>query len=318
MEEACELPDGGAASGRGRPLPVVVNARAGLGMKVEVEAFTHALDAAGIAFDLRSVQPQHLDDEVRRLAASDADVVGVCGGDGTLHSAAQHLSGARAALAPIPAGTLNHFSRWLGIATPEEAVEAIAAGRTRTVPLGVLDDFVFLNTAVVGAYADAVRRRNRLRRWLTKWPAAVVGIAATVIRMRAITLEMVSDGRVLVRRTPLVWVGLGRGSFPHPHEAPVQGDPPLLEVVVLRTPRRRDLLALLARLPLRMLRRQPPAGDPALEILRVRRMLVRGDRSVGVTMDGEIFRLRPPLFLAAQEDALRVVVPDDGTRREGR
>jgi diacylglycerol kinase family enzyme len=170
----------------------------------------------------------------------------------------------------------------------------------------------------MGAYADAVRRRNRLRRWLTKWPAAAVGIAATVIRMRAITLEMVSDGRVLVRRTPLVWVGLGRGSFPHPHEAPVQGDPPLLEVVVLRTPRRRDLLALLARLPLRMLRRQPPAGDPGLEILRVRRMLVRGDHSVGVTMDGEIFRLRPPLFLAAQEDALRVVVPADGSRRESR
>jgi diacylglycerol kinase family enzyme len=318
MDEARESPEGGAARGTERPLPVVVNARAGLGMKVEVEAFTHALDAAGIAFDLRSVEPRHLDDEVRGVADSGASVVGVCGGDGTLRSAAQHLSGARAALAPIPSGTLNHFSRWLGIATPQEAVDAIASGCTRSVPLGVLDDFVFLNTAVVGVYADAVRRRNRLRRWLTKWPAAAVGIAVTVLRMRPMTLEMVSDGRAIVRRTPLVWVGMGHGSFPRPHEAPVEGDPPLLEVVVLRTPRRRDLLALLARLPLRILRRQSPAGDPRLEMLRVRRMLVRGDHSVGVTMDGEVFQFRPPLFLAAQENALRVVVPAAGQGHEGR
>lgn len=309
------VPPAGEAGGsrmRGGAVPVVVNARAGLGMNVEVQAVARDLEAAGVAHEVRTVEPARLDEEVDRAVAGGADVVGVCGGDGTLRGAAEHLAGTASAMAPIPCGTLNHFARWLGIDSPAAAAAAIAGGRTRTVPLGVLDDLLFLNTAVLGAYADAVRRRNHLRRWLRKWPAAAVGIAATVLRMRPIRLSMVSDGRALERETPLVWIGVGRGSFPRPHEAPVEGDEPRLEVVVLRTRRRRDLLALLLRQPLRMVRGRPPAEDPALEMLRVRQMLVHADRPVGITLDGEIFRLRPPLFVAAQAHALRVVVPREG------
>jgi diacylglycerol kinase family enzyme len=292
-------------------IPVVVNCRAGPGMRVQADDVAGLLRDSGVACRVEGVEPDRLDDAVQAAIDGGARVVGVCGGDGTLLGAAQRLAGTGVALAAIPGGTLNHFARWLGIRSREDAAAAMAAGETRDVPVGILDDRVFLNTAVLGFYADAVRRRNRLRRWLTKWPAAVVGIAGTVMRMRTMTVEMVSDGRTLHRETPLVWVGMGSGSFPRPHEAPMEGAPPLLEVVVLRTRRRRDLLGLLARMPIRVLRRESPAADPALEMLRARRILVQGDRRIGVTMDGEVFRLTPPLFLAAQAGGLRVVVPPD-------
>jgi diacylglycerol kinase family enzyme len=288
---------------------VIVNCRAGPGMDVRAEALAEVLEAAGAACSVEGVEPDRLDRAIRDAIARGARVVGVCGGDGTLLGAAQLLAGSGVALAPFPGGTLNHFARWLGIDSPEDAAEALARGRVRDVPIGILDDRVFLNTAVLGFYADAVRRRDHLRRWLTKWPAAAVGLVRTLLAMRPMTVEMVSDGRTIRRTTPLVWVGMGSGSFPRPHEAPLDGTVPLLEVVVLRTGRRRDLLGLLVRMPIRVLRRESPAGDPALEMIRVRRLLVRAEDRIGVTLDGEVFRMEPPLFLAAQENALRVVVP---------
>jgi diacylglycerol kinase family enzyme len=288
---------------------VIVNCRAGPGRDVQGEALAEVLERAGAVCAVEPVEPERLDAAVRAAVERGARVVGVCGGDGTLLGAAQILAGSGVALAPVPAGTLNHFSRWLGIDSTADAAEAMARGRVRDVPVGILDDRVFLNTAVLGFYADAVRRRDHLRRWLTKWPAAAVGLVRTLLAMRPMTVEMVSDGRTIRRTTPLVWVGMGSGSFPRPHEAPLDGTAPLLEVVVLRTGRRRDLLGLLARMPIRVLRRESPAEDPALEMIRVRRLLVRAGDRIGVTLDGEVFRMEPPLFLAAQDKALRVVVP---------
>ena len=58
----------------------------------------------------------------------------------------------------------------------------------------------------------------------------------------------------------------------------------------------------------RALRRgKRPISDPSLEILHARLLLIHGRHRIGVTLDGEVFRVRPPIFLALQDDGLHVV-----------
>mgnify|MGYP006186398131 CR=1 FL=1 len=47
-----------------------------------------------------------------------------------------------------------------------------------------MDDRVFLNTATFGVYAEVVRRRERLRPWLSKWPAAALALLLWLVRLR--------------------------------------------------------------------------------------------------------------------------------------
>jgi diacylglycerol kinase family enzyme len=296
------------AGGGEHPVPVLVNARAGQAGEGALRSVIAALEEAGVNARVRAVDPARLAEEVER-AAREADVVAVCGGDGTQLTAAEVLAGEAVALAPLPTGTLNHFARRLGLEDVPAAVAALAGGRSSCLPVGVVDDRIFLNTATFGLYADVVRRRERLRRWMGKWPAAAVALAIRVIRMRRLEVILEVEGKRLYRKTPLVWVGLGWGSFPRVHEAPERRRSPDLEIVVLRPRGRFGVVRLLARFARDLLWRQRPVEDPALEVFHARWVLIRARRRIGVTLDGEVLRAQSPVFVAVQDDALRVVTP---------
>lgn len=291
----------------GDPVPLFVNARAGRGGEDLVREIREALDAANTAADIRFTDPRDLADELAAARAGGAPMVAVSGGDGTLLTAADALAGSETALAAVPTGTLNHFARRLGIETVEDAAAAIATGRVARAPLGVVDDTVFLNTATFGLYADVVRRREAMRRWLGKWPAAVIAFAGRTLRLRQLDLVLEVEGRRLHRRTPLLWIGMGRGSFPFVHESDERRSSPELEIVVIRATRRLGVLRLLGRLSLAIRARSIPLADPGLEVLHARWVLIRARHpGVGVTLDGEIFRLTTPIFVGVADGALRV------------
>jgi diacylglycerol kinase family enzyme len=100
------------------------------------------------------------------------DLVVVLGGDGTINEVINGLlgqgpwqgqPGAAPALAVVPGGSTNVFSRALGIArdpvvATSELLEALRAGRSRRIGLGRVDDRWFTFTAGLGIDADAVRR----------------------------------------------------------------------------------------------------------------------------------------------------------------
>lgn len=290
-----------------RPIPVLVNPRAGRGGDAALRRIEEALSKAGARAVVRRVEAARLEAELRELVAAGEPAVGVAGGDGTLLTAASIVAGTGTALAPIPTGTLNHFARRIGAEDLERSAAAIARGTRINVPLGIVDDRVFLNTATFGLYADVVRRRERLRRWLGKWPAAAVGFAGRIAGLRQMELVLEVDGQRLHRRTPLVWVGIGWGSFPLVHEAAERRASPDLEIVVMRPRGRIGALALMARVSLAIRARVSPRNDPALEFLHARWALIHSDHRVGLTRDGEIDRLTTPVFIGIQDQALSVL-----------
>jgi undecaprenyl-diphosphatase len=105
----------------------------------------------------------------------------VAGGDGTVAAVAAVAANRGLPLVVVPAGTLNHFARDIGVTEVADAVEAVRAGSAMTVDLGGVrvDDAPphwFVNTASLGGYPDLVQlREQREPRW-GKWPAAAIAL----------------------------------------------------------------------------------------------------------------------------------------------
>lgn len=290
-----------------RTVPVLANPAAGSGPGALQEAVA-ALEDYGLGVELWAGSGGEVACRARRLAGRVPRVV-VAGGDGTLTGAAEGLADSATALAVLPTGTLNHFARRLGLEDAPAAARALARGTTQRIAVGRVGDRVFLNTATFGHYAQVVRMRGRLERWLGRWPAAAVAIVATAARLRPLDLRLEVDGRVLERITPLVWVGLGAGTFPFPHEAGASAHEPQLEVAVLRSRGRAGLVAFLARFLVRLAGREHPREDRALELLRCRSFRLHAPSTIGVTRDGELDHPRSPIQVTVEAGALTVVVP---------
>jgi len=101
------------------------------------------------------------------------------GGDGTLNHALKHLLGHDVTLGVLPLGTGNDFARSLGIApTLEAACDAIAAGCTVRVDVGLANGRPFLNAVSLGlASAIAKRLTPELKRRVGKLAYPVAAFA---------------------------------------------------------------------------------------------------------------------------------------------
>ena len=86
----------------------------------------------------------------------------VCGGDGTLTSVVSLFAHRDVTLGVVPAGTVNSFSRNLGIEqTFEGAADTIAHGVERRADLGRVNGTYFANFITVGVEADVARQTTR-------------------------------------------------------------------------------------------------------------------------------------------------------------
>jgi len=86
----------------------------------------------------------------------------VCGGDGTLTSVVSLFAHRDVTLGVVPAGTVNGFSRNLGIEqTFEGAADTIAHGVERRLDLGCVNGTYFANFLTVGIGADIARKTTR-------------------------------------------------------------------------------------------------------------------------------------------------------------
>jgi undecaprenyl-diphosphatase len=176
---------------RGEGLVVAVNPRSG------PEDYDPAEEIRGLlpAAEVLSASPEHdVTDLLREAARSGRAVaLGVAGGDGSVAAAAAVALEHGLPLAVVPAGTLNHFARDLGVETPEEAAAAVEEGRAVSVDVAEVNGTPFLNTASIGAYPDMVRRRDALAGRMGRW--AAMAVAAGQVLHGGTPVSMVVGGR---------------------------------------------------------------------------------------------------------------------------
>ncbi|NDI48613.1 bifunctional phosphatase PAP2/diacylglycerol kinase family protein [Goekera deserti] len=128
-------------------------------------------------------------------ASGRARALGVAGGDGSVAAAAAVALAHGLPLAVVPAGTLNHFARDVGLLTPRDAVDAVLAGKAVEVDVAAVNGTPFLNTASLGSYPEMVARRDQLKGRLGRWLALTVA-AAQVLRTGT-PVRMTVNGRLI-------------------------------------------------------------------------------------------------------------------------
>ncbi len=285
-------------------VPVLMNARAGLAHPAGELRLARTLARHQLKAVIEEVPPADLADRLRELTGR--PLVGVAGGDGTHRTAARALAGSSTVLVPFPTGRLNHFARRLGLDSVDRAAQAVKEGSVRGLPVGRANDSVFVNTAVVGLYPRLIRVRERLRPYLTTWPAAALAALHGFVTWPRVRLTIRSPGAARDCNTALIWVGVGTGSFPAPHEAPLPGHGDALEVVFLADRGRLDACTVLAASVRRRVRSSKPLQG-SVTTQRLPWLKLDADEPVPMALDGEPKLVEPPVLLRFEPAALRVV-----------
>lgn len=254
--------------------------------------------------EVREISGDELPDQAARAARSEADFVGMAGGDGSIRCVASALVGTAIPLLAIPGGTKNHFARALGLPTYADAAQAVNAGTLCQVDLGEVNGQHFVNNASIGVYPKLVRHRERLESRLPKRLATMVAAwpQARHLHRVAITIDGTQDEQAW-----MVFVGNGQygtSAFQATERAAL--DEGVLDLRVCRADvpwaRARAVVALLTgRLD----------TSPIVTRDTARSFQVATVGAIDVALDGEVMTLTSPLCFRSLPRALTVFCGPD-------
>jgi diacylglycerol kinase (ATP) len=310
---------------RPRRVAVIFNPASGQGDPAERRRrLETALLSETVQAEIRETRP---DETAATLAheavASGAEIVLVCGGDGTIMEAAAGLIHQPVALGVVPGGTGNLVATNLRIpiAIPE-AVRVALHGQPQLLDVGRrLGDpesaqnprpFADVMVLMGGIGWDARMIRDADRRWKERLgPLAYFLAALRNLRHRPARFRIeLNDEHPIVRRAASVLIAnFGRvtGGLPVvPGADPSDGR---LDVAVLMAESLPGLVGLCVSALLGRLEE-----DPRMAYYRVRRVRITADRLQPIQLDGNDRGNERVLEIEVDPGALRVMLPPSGAR----
>jgi diacylglycerol kinase (ATP) len=288
-----------------RDIAVLVNPTAGRGRgrRTAAIALPRLREAGCCVQVLEGRDADEASDLARGAVARGVDTLLVCGGDGLVHLALQHLAGTDTSLGVIASGTGNDVARYLGVPRhdPQAAADLVVRNRTRTIDLAVTGGVHFVTVLAAGFDSKVNERANAMA-----WPKGQMRYnLATLAELRVFepmpyTLEL--DGVAHHLDAMLVAVGNGPsfgGGLRITHGALL--DDGLLDVVVIRPMSKAKLVRTYPRLFT-----GSHVGIAEYEHHRVRQVTVAAPGVVGYA-DGERIGALP-LTVDVVPRALKVLV----------
>ncbi len=237
-----------------------------------------------------------------------ASALVAAGGDGTVRSIASVAVRSGLAFGVLPLGTLNHFAGDMRIPTElEKALRTVATGRLVSVDVGGVNGELFLNNSSIGLYPRLVwEREQEQRRGRRKWSAFLVASFHLWQQYRRISVTIEDNGISRPVRTPFVFVGnnayVVEGGRIDRRERLDRG---VLQLCMAPGVSRAGML----RLVLAAIAGRATAVD-SFETTLTAEVTIRSRHSrLGVSLDGEMMTMRPPLCYSTHPRALRVIVP---------
>jgi len=216
-------------------------------------------------------------------------------------------------LAVVPAGTFNLVARAHGISENiAESIRTALSGRVVPVQVGRVSDLLFLVNASIGLYPKLLRDRETLKRQLgrSRFVALLAAAKTLAGTVKPMSLALNLDGRAQRLRTTSLFIGNNRLQIDRLglSEAQAIGQGYL---VLLNAPPFGMLTAIKLLIQAALGRLKDAKGLDAttfetLAVTRVRRSRAR--RPFGVAIDGEAFRVDPPLVFSVEPKPLWLIV----------
>ena len=295
---------------RAKTIHVILNASSGFDKKGETPAALERIIVQnGMESDIRLIDKgTDLCELARSMVRGGAEIVVAGGGDGTVNAVASVLAGTDVTLGVLPMGTLNHFARDLDIPfNPAQAMQVIMDGDSVSVDVGEVNGKRFINNAIIGLYPNyRFQRERHERKGRFKWLAMLSAVFGIFRRNPALKLRIEAGGETLDRKTPFLMVANNR----HEMEGYRLGNRQSLStgqlsVYMMHRMSRWGLIRLAFSV---LLGRFSKRRD--FDLMDARTVTVESSRrKVGVSLDGEVVRLAPPLRYQSLPGALRVIVP---------
>jgi diacylglycerol kinase family enzyme len=243
--------------------------------------------------------------QTRTAVESGAELVFVCGGDGTVMSALSAIVGTDAAMAILPAGTGNLLAANLGLSNDLAAgIEVAVEGGMRRLDAGVVDGQHFAVMAGIGFDAHMIDATSDSAKTRIGWPAYVLG-AVRHLKDRPVRMTIrIDDGAPIRRRARSVLVAnVGRlqgGVRLLSEAAPDDG---FLDIAVLTPGTLRDWVAL----GWGVLRGKRRVSS--MEVRRGRKVEVTSSRPQPRQLDGDLIDAGTRLLVEIAPDAFWLCVP---------
>lgn len=182
-----------------RALALLNPGAGGLDAAADAEPALARIAAAGVAIEAVVLGEDHDAESLTRDAvAAGVDAVLVAGGDGTVARAARALLDANAVLGILPFGTYMNIARSLGV--PRDvlaAADVIAAGRVRSIDVGMAGETPFFEAAGIGLDADAFAAGRAIR---AQQGGLLLAALRAMLGRRSARLVIDVDGRRHERR----------------------------------------------------------------------------------------------------------------------
>lgn len=227
------------------------------------------------------------------------EIIAVVGGDGSISAIANLMKDTDAILMPLPGGTLNHFTKDLGI--PQllpDALEYFKSAKKTKINTGQVGDKTFINNSSIGIYPDSLVDRDEQKKKYGKWPAMVASIFKAFFRFRTYKIEL--DGKKY--STPLIFVGNNTyelNGFTFQRSRLQDG---ILSIYIVIGKSRLSLFWALISL---ILGRKNVAKR--LKSFRAKDIVIPTHKSVRVSRDGEYEKMTSPLRYSIKESSLYIL-----------
>ncbi len=243
----------------------------------------------------------------REIKSQKIELIVAAGGDGTVNAVAQIAISESLPMGVLPAGTLNHFAKDLGLPLDlNEAAQVVLAKHFKNIDHCTVNDHVYVNNSSIGLYPAAVHERDSLKPKLWKWLAAALAIIKVGVRLSTTHLEFEFEDKKLHFKTPLVFVGnnsyhLAKIGFTNRQKL-TDGH---LFLYVVRVNR---ISALLRQIFLTFFGRTAKSKD-YMALTKQELVISSPKKRLKVAVDGEVLTLKPPLVYKIHPVSLKIAVP---------
>lgn len=163
----------------------------------QVEA---ALQAAGVDYDLLvTAEPEDGIRLARTAVEEGATAVVAAGGDGTINEVINGVlqaagDGPTVPFGIVPVGTANDFCRMAGLPLDlNESAQVIAAGKTRQIDAGTVNERFFINNSAVAMEPMVTIENIRMKR-LSGEVRYAVALVKAIIKLKAWQMDIQWDG----------------------------------------------------------------------------------------------------------------------------